>query len=249
MNAGWVGLEQIRTADSPRSIDDSTKRSPCASRIELRGRKIQISKAIREQVIVLVGAGVSGSRCKHKRVRTPAINQPTNSVKELVRRDILHVDGNAVATGPEVLARQRQDAWKTACKAVSLEGKLLHDFRRTAVRNMVRAGISERVAMMISGHKTRSVFDRYDIVTERDLLGAAALIAAAQRPRGDEADELDEASGRVGHNLGTVGPQPSLPEAIVPDFLGGPGRTRTFDQGIMSPEPPSHKTPVDPEKP
>jgi integrase len=99
-----------------------------------------------------------------------------------------------------------QRSWQTACKAAGLAtevgepDRLFHDLRRSGVRNLIRAGVPESVAMRISGHKTRSVFERYNIVSERDLHEAArkleTYVAGKTNPT------------QPGHTLGTLDAKP-----------------------------------------
>jgi integrase len=73
---------------------------------------------------------------------------------------VFHRDGEPI--------KDYRKAWALAIVGAGCPGRTPHDFRRTAVRNLVRAGVAEQVAMKMIGHKTRLIFDRYHIVSHAD---------------------------------------------------------------------------------
>ena len=96
-------------------------------------------------------------------------------------------------TGPVFDRTNLRKAWHKACVAaklgrlVEVEGKadpsytglIIHDLRRSAIKNLMKAGVNEKVAMKISGHKTRDVFDRYHIVDTEDVVAVMRRVQDA----------------------------------------------------------------------
>lgn len=110
--------------------------------------------------------------------------------------------------------------WDKVCSRAGVPGLLFHELRRSGVRNLRRLGVQESVAMRISGHKTRSVFERYNIVDEADLADAASKLDTKQN---GAAQELSQG---FGHDLGTIAAnctktesnaQTQLPAAVLPN--------------------------------
>lgn len=85
---------------------------------------------------------------------------------------VLHIDGQPIGLGA------LRCAWKRATKRGGMAGRLIHDLRRMAARNIRRAGLSEGEIMALCGWDTPSMFRRYDIRDEADLAAAVAKFAA-----------------------------------------------------------------------
>ncbi|MBI3609969.1 MAG: tyrosine-type recombinase/integrase [Nitrospirae bacterium] len=94
-------------------------------------------------------------------------------------------------------------AWNTATKNAGLTGKMMHDFRRTGVRNLIRAGVPQSVAMAISGHKTDSVFRRYDIVSHTDIVQAGEKLTKYHEAMAAQAHQNRDKQGGsdIAHNI------------------------------------------------
>ena len=171
---------------------------------------------------------LSPARSKTLVGRMLPISQPIAEAlaRRRARRDpdsplVFHRDG--------ITVRRWRTAWRTACQAAGVPTRFLHDCRRTAARNLIRASVPERVAMLLTGHKSRAIFDRYNIIHEQELLDAgdqlvAYLARQAQAPR------RARAPGRHRHPAHGLAPSPRATRHRV-RARGPPAPTRGCGPG------------------
>ena len=113
--------------------------------------------------------------------------------------------------------RDFRGTWANACEGAKVSGLLFHDLRRTAARNLRRAGVAEGVIMKIGGWKTRSVFEPYAIVSQSDIGDAMAKLEAGQQRDNPEAAHAQKsAEEQFGQSLGRVAPKKAHRDTASP---------------------------------
>src|SRR5207253_1757489 len=102
-------------------------------------------------------------------------------------------------------------SWDSAVKRAGLDDLEFHDLRRSGVRNLSRSGVPEAVIMAITGHRTRAMFDRYNVVSEEDLGDAAKRVKAYRdAKKGLDSDlngDNNRDSGQTSRS-GRIAPEP-----------------------------------------
>src|SRR5712692_9301294 len=164
---------------------------------------------VREGVIRLAPQDTKGG--EHRVVYLTS--RTLEALRALPRR--LHAEH--VFTNPATGERwwEIRKMFRRACRNAGLENIWFHDLRRSFVTNARRRGVPESVVMKLSGHRTRSVFDRYNVVSEDDLRSAVRQIESGA------AAELARVSGHVLDTVGSGAPtSPSLPPPNVAGNLG-----------------------------
>lgn len=172
------------------------------------GRSVVMTHAVRE----LVAASIYG-KTPNDYVFTRKNGRPVRAFRAAWRNVCCRASLGAIVCpecGEEVASKERHCAgcacdWKGS--QLRYDGLLFHDLRRTAVRNLVRAGVPEKVAMLISGHKNRNVFERYNISNDRDVRAAAVSLDAAREREHEVAQHVAvtlKQAAEFGRSLGRV---------------------------------------------
>lgn len=123
------------------------------------------------------------------------VNQLARKLGRIITPLFPHLSGRRAGTPRHGFGKR----WRTACTQAGEPGRLLYVFRRTAVRNLERAGVARSVAMKLTGHRTEAVYRRYAIVNDNDLREAVLKLGAAQ-----------------GHNSGHSGPTTLDSRSVTP---------------------------------
>jgi len=100
--------------------------------------------------------------------------------------------------------RDFRGTWQNACAHAGVPDLLFHDLRRTGARNLRRAGVAEGIIMKIGGWRTRSVFERYAIVSRSDMNDAILKLQESEnrveQERLQAGEQQERIRAQIGHN-------------------------------------------------